>query len=375
MKPTLIIVQMGIKSPNITNSIGKENIQRTEGNSFLIPFYALPFVHQLTPSASFSFFLSSPSQSPPPLLYSLDMALPFATPVPLSLTALPSRSPLWRTLCTCSDTRSSPSRRVRSRHRAAKRQTQLTNDKWDRVQPTSSLPRRPQASSVSPSSSPRHNDLRPENCPALVLNADYSPLSYMPLSIWNWQDTIKAVILDRVTVVETYDIGVRSPTMMFPLPSVISLKQYQPTSVKKPAFTRFNVFLRDEFKCQYCGAKFHTQHLTFDHVVPRCLGGTTNWMNVVTACVKCNHAKGRKLLSDLKGKLSLIQSPRQPNGHHLQQIAKRYPPRYLHETWRDYVYWSQALHVDGDSSSEHNGTVDAQVQVDISSFHLERPSA
>ena len=35
-----------------------------------------------------------------------------------------------------------------------------------------------------------------ESCPALVLNADFRPLSYYPLSLWSWQDTIKAVFLD-----------------------------------------------------------------------------------------------------------------------------------------------------------------------------------
>lgn len=38
-------------------------------------------------------------------------------------------------------------------------------------------------------------------CPALVLNADYTPLSYYPLSLWPWQTAIKAVFLDRVDIV------------------------------------------------------------------------------------------------------------------------------------------------------------------------------
>ena len=40
-----------------------------------------------------------------------------------------------------------------------------------------------------------------EKCPALVLNADYRPLSYYPLSLWSWQDTVKSVFLDRVVFV------------------------------------------------------------------------------------------------------------------------------------------------------------------------------
>ncbi len=120
--------------------------------------------------------------------------------------------------------------------------------------------------------------VRPEACPALVLNADYRPLSYYPLSIWCWQDAIKAVFLDRVNIVSEYDRTVRGPTFEMRLPSVVSLKTYVKTS-RQPAFTRFNVFLRDRFECQYCGEGRPTQDLTFDHVVPRSRGGRTTWGN------------------------------------------------------------------------------------------------
>ncbi len=69
---------------------------------------------------------------------------------------------------------------------------------------------------------------------------------------------------------------VRSPTSHFRLPSVVSLKTYVQPS-RHPAFTRFNVFLRDKFACQYCGSK---EELTFDHVVPRSKGGQTSWTNL-----------------------------------------------------------------------------------------------
>ena len=119
----------------------------------------------------------------------------------------------------------------------------------------------------------------PEAHPALVLNADFRPLSYYPLSLWSWQDAIKAVFLDRVNIVAEYDFAVSSPSFEMALPSVVSLKNYvRPSST--PAFTRFNVFLRDKFECQYCG---DTGELTFDHVIPRSKGGITSWTNVCAA--------------------------------------------------------------------------------------------
>src|SRR6056300_1370441 len=100
--------------------------------------------------------------------------------------------------------------------------------------------------------------------PALVLNADYRPLSYYPLSLWSWQDAIRDVFLERVNIVSEYDREIRSPSFTMKLPSVISLKSFVKPS-EFPNFTRFNVFLRDKFTCLYCGDK---KNLTFDHVIP-----------------------------------------------------------------------------------------------------------
>ena len=112
----------------------------------------------------------------------------------------------------------------------------------------------------------------PDSCPALVLNADFRPLSYFPLSLWPWQEAVKAVFMDRVNIISEYDRVVRSPSFEMRLPSVVSLKEFIPQA-RRPAFTRFNVFLRDRFCCQYCGEHLPTHELTFDHLVPRSRGG------------------------------------------------------------------------------------------------------
>ncbi|QDH17628.1 HNH endonuclease [Swingsia samuiensis] len=180
-----------------------------------------------------------------------------------------------------------------------------------------------------------------QHFPALVLNADFRPLSYFPLSVWSWQEAIKAVFLDRVSVLSEYeDATVHSPSLNMRLPSVIALKDYVPTS-RKPAFTRFNVFLRDNFTCQYCNDHFPTQELTFDHVIPRSKGGKTTWDNVVTACSPCNLLKGSKLPQEIK--MFPRQKPICPSSRRLQENGKTFPPHYLHESWRDYLYWNTEL--------------------------------
>jgi 5-methylcytosine-specific restriction endonuclease McrA len=179
-----------------------------------------------------------------------------------------------------------------------------------------------------------------QHFPALVLNADFRPLSYFPLSVWAWQDAIKAVFLDRVSVLSEYDIEVHSPSLAIKLPSVIALKDYIPAS-RKPAFTRFNVFLRDGFSCQYCGDRYPTHELTFDHVVPRSRGGRTTWENVVTACACCNLRKGSKLPRECRMFPRL--KPCQPSTWELQENGRAFPPNYLHTSWRDYLYWDSEL--------------------------------
>ena len=172
---------------------------------------------------------------------------------------------------------------------------------------------------------------------ALVLNADHRPLSYYPLSLWPWQEAIKAVFLDRVTILAEYDEWVHSPSMRLRIPSVVVLKDYVKPQ-KRVAFTRFNLFLRDEFCCQYCGAR---GDLTFDHVVPRARGGLTSWENVVAACGRCNLKKGSKSLG--QSGLALRKVPRRPGAAELRNTGRKFPPGHLHASWMDFLYWDAEL--------------------------------
>ena len=179
-----------------------------------------------------------------------------------------------------------------------------------------------------------------ETFPALVLNADFRPLSYFPLSLWSWQDSVRAVFRDRVNIVAEYDRVVRSPTFEMRLPSVISLKQYIHLD-RRPAFTRFNVFLRDRFTCQYCAIDFPSEDLTFDHLIPRSRGGRTTWDNVLTACQACNLEKGDRMPNECH--MQPIRIPDQPTTYQLQENGRAFPPNFLHESWNDFLYWDSEL--------------------------------
>jgi 5-methylcytosine-specific restriction endonuclease McrA len=121
------------------------------------------------------------------------------------------------------------------------------------------------------------------------------------------------------------------------LPSVVCLKSYVQPS-RHPAFTRFNVFLRDRFQCQYCGAH---EDLTFDHLVPRSKGGQTTWENVLAACSPCNLKKGSKTVQEAG--MHPAQIPFPPTVHDLHNAGRHFPPNYLHQSWLDFLYWDVEL--------------------------------
>ncbi|MBI1362944.1 MAG: HNH endonuclease [Proteobacteria bacterium] len=178
------------------------------------------------------------------------------------------------------------------------------------------------------------------------MNADYQPLSYFPLSVVTWKEAIKALFLGRVDVVANYDEEVRSPTFSMHIPSVVVLKDFVARK-DHPPFTRFNLYLRDAFECQYCGSPGYIRNyrdgvtLTLDHVHPRARGGHKTWENMVAACASCNVRKACR--TPYEAGMKLRNKPRIPTERHLMRMAKAFPPNFLHETWRDYLYWDEDL--------------------------------
>lgn len=116
---------------------------------------------------------------------------------------------------------------------------------------------------------------------------------YMPYQILRWQDAVRLIYTDSASVVAEYNEELRSPSVVWKCPAVIRLKRPVAATKKGIKFSRFNVYCRDGFRCQYCGDRKALRDLTYDHVTPRVRGGRTTWDNIVTACRPCNNKKGR----------------------------------------------------------------------------------
>jgi 5-methylcytosine-specific restriction endonuclease McrA len=138
----------------------------------------------------------------------------------------------------------------------------------------------------------------------LILNA-----SFEPLHVCSLKRAVALLMQEIAERVEDADRVLRSPTSVFPVPSVIRLRRY----VKRPhrqrvAFNRKNLFRRDDHTCQYCRTR--SNDLTLDHVLPRSRGGPTSWENVVACCRRCNALK-RDRTPDEAG-MALMRRPVAP---------------------------------------------------------------
>ena len=117
-------------------------------------------------------------------------------------------------------------------------------------------------------------------------------LTYEPLRVISWRRAVRLLTLGKVEVVEESEMEVRSVTFVIRLPSVVRLLRLVRRRNRPVRFSRRNIYVRDGFRCQYCGRRPPVEDLTYDHVVPRALGGQTGWENIVAACVECNARKG-----------------------------------------------------------------------------------
>jgi len=112
-----------------------------------------------------------------------------------------------------------------------------------------------------------------------------------PHKVIPWQRAIVLSFLGKVEVVVEYDEVIRSPSVAMRAPAVVRMRRVEMPRRGTTRFCRDNVFRRDGFACQYCGAVLRPRELTFDHVIPRARGGRTDWENIVTCCRPCNDRK------------------------------------------------------------------------------------
>jgi len=174
----------------------------------------------------------------------------------------------------------------------------------------------------------------------LLLNATFEPLK-----IISWQRAITLLTQGKVEVIDFYDREIRGVTISFKLPSILRLLKL--VKVKRASrevrFSRANIYQRDKYTCQYCGAGYNAEELTFDHVIPLVQGGETTWENIVTACLMCNNKKGGR--TPREAKMRLIRRPVKPPW--MPVVTLTFGIKNAPLSWRDYLYWNIELNKDG----------------------------
>lgn len=171
---------------------------------------------------------------------------------------------------------------------------------------------------------------------SLILNRDGNPLSILPLTMYNWKDAIRLYFSDKITIIESYDeYIINSEKIKINLPSVVMMKEYHHFN-HNVNFSKENVFLRDDYYCQFCSKDFSKDRklLTMDHVIPRAKGGKTNFKNIVTCCSACNTKKGNKIIKP-------IRKPVVPSYYNLIEKRIDYPINIPHESWIKYLPWEE----------------------------------
>ncbi|GAB4415887.1 MAG: HNH endonuclease [Anaerolineales bacterium] len=155
------------------------------------------------------------------------------------------------------------------------------------------------------------------NEPVLVLNANFEPIN-----VCSTRRAIGLIVSGKAAMVMNGRGCIRTIREMFPRPSVIRLEYMIHRPRPRVKLTRREVFRRDNYTCQYCGKR--GLPLTIDHVIPKRLGGTHTWTNVVAACPACNHKKGGRRVEEAH--MQLMRAPKEPPasatylyGRHLEE--------------------------------------------------------
>jgi 5-methylcytosine-specific restriction endonuclease McrA len=140
----------------------------------------------------------------------------------------------------------------------------------------------------------------------LLLNQTYEPLGTVSVA--------RAIIMTfkNSVYVEEWDGNrvLRSAHDEYPVPSVIRRRTYINIRRRREAsgMKRLRIYMRDKFRCQYCGEKKSATALTLDHILPRSRGGDNSPVNIVTACMPCNNRKSDRTPEEARMPLLTSQS-------------------------------------------------------------------
>ncbi len=162
----------------------------------------------------------------------------------------------------------------------------------------------------------------------LLLNS-----SFEPIRILSWERAMVLWFCDKVDILEFHNLHIKTAKNLLQLPSVLKLKKYiYPKHLRKVRFCRENIYLRDEYSCQYCGVKLSFKELTLDHVIPLSNNGPRNWSNLVSCCRGCNQKKANKTLHEAGMKLrSEPKTPRWLPNFEMDPNQNEFP-----EIWLEY---------------------------------------
>lgn len=156
---------------------------------------------------------------------------------------------------------------------------------------------------------------------------------YSPHKILCWQKAISMLYTGDVEVVQEYDEVVCSPSISMRLPAVVRLKKAMGSVKRVVKFSRLNVLVRDNYRCQYCGERKEARAINYDHVIPRAQGGKTVWENIVSACYSCNNRKANR--TPEQAGMRLLSVPRRPKT--LPMSGMRIPKDQIHASWASFI--------------------------------------
>lgn len=159
----------------------------------------------------------------------------------------------------------------------------------------------------------------------LMLNQNYEPMT-----ICSARRAIVLLFQGKVEMLASADgLKLRTVNDQYTLPSVIRLWHYKKVPIKRIMLTRKNVLLRDNNQCQYCGTT--RGDMTVDHVIPKTMGGTDTWNNLVCSCSRCNNKKGNR--TPEQAQMKMLKKPNRPSYITFIQRSLQ-----IDEPWKPYLF-------------------------------------